>query len=118
MAQRKKHLKYRARKLDSHSAGTPATELGSIQSDNSVVSTQTVTHDETRATKKIRATDRLVSAEPKIYSALSAEATSTLQRELRHLLVVACVIAFIYLVLWIVFARLGVEDRIIQSLNL
>ena|GEM_PF-6758728 len=112
MAQRKKHLKYRARKTDSALADSHAAEAA-------VTNQETATAPVVQAAaKKTQKSDRKSASEPKVYSALTREATATLQRELRHLLVVAIAIGILYVLLWVVFARFGVEDRIIQALKL
>ncbi|MEI7818528.1 MAG: hypothetical protein WCI47_00215 [bacterium] len=114
MAKRKKHLKYQAKKstssggrLAQSAASTDDVVVGMNQ--NSLLTSVTTTD------RKTAKADRSIKLP---HTALSDDTLYIVKLELRHLLLTAIVIGVLYLLLWVLFNRFGLETKLIQLLKL
>lgn len=108
MAAKKKHLKYQARKTPS----APGEGSSSLAKDSPAE----------KKIKPIKAKKSKVlsaaSKEPVMTTELTAVESKVVRRELIHLLISASVIVILYVGLWLLLERAGVEARLTDIIKL
>ena len=107
MATKKKHLKYQAKKSPSVSR-----EAGIVAVNESTI----------KKVKQIKAKNSKISPllkkEPLVVTELTTAESKVVRRELIHLLVSASVIMVLYVGLWFILERAGLEARLTDIIKL
>ncbi len=112
MTKRKKHLKYRARHVDSFKEESKHVPKADV--DQGVDPKERTT----RSSVPLSTAHKRVSPAAEQLSALDQQSVRIVRSELIHLLAAASVIMIVYIGLWLMLARAGLESKLTSLIQL